>query len=175
MRDLTFLAEAHAQGWAAELRDLLLAMHTMALDWHAQGIRRFPEPARSAGLAQYFDLVRQGYAALPPLVAVPKRRGRRKQHPAKNLLDVLLRRADQILGFVEDTAQPFTNNQREQDLRMVKVQQKISGGFRSTAGATAFCLLRSYLATLRKQGQQAFAALRSIFDGALFPIAWGLE
>ena len=175
VRDRTFWAEAHAQPWAANLRDLLLAMHAAAQDWQARGVTRCPEPERSAGLAQSFVLVRHGYAALPPTTPVPKRRGRPKQPPAKNLVDVLLHRADQILGFGEDTAQPFTNNQREQDLRMVKIQQKVSGGFRSAAGATAFCALRSDLATLRKQGQCAFIALRPIFDGAVLPVAWGLE
>ena len=126
-------------------------------------------------LAQYFALVRQGYAALPPSAPVPKQRGRPKQHPAQNLLDVLLHRADQILGFVEDTAQPFTNNQCEQDIRMVKIHEKVAGGFRRAAGATAFCALRSYLATLRKQGHRACTVLRSLFHGALLPVAWGLE
>ena len=175
VRDLTFVAEAHAQPWAADLRDLLLRLHALAQDSQARGMTPIPEPERSAGLAQYFDLVRQGYASVPPSASVPKRRGRRKQHPAKNLLDVLLHRADQILGFVEDTAQPFTNNQREQDIRMIKIHEKVAGGFRSAAGATAFCALRSYLATLRKQGHRAFIALRSIFDGAVLPVAWGIE
>ena len=175
VRDLTFLAEAQAQPWAADLRDLLLAMHTAAQEWQGRGITRCPEPERSDWLAQYFALVRHGYATLPPPPPVPKRRGRPKQHPTKNLLDVLLHRADQILGFIEETAQPFTNNQREQDLRMVKIQQKVSGGFRSAAGATAFCALRSYLATLRKQGHRACTVLRSLFHGTLLPVAWGLE
>ena len=175
VRDLTFLAEAQAQPWAADLRDLLLAMHAAAQDWQARGVTRCPEPERSDWLAQYFALVRQGYAALPPSAPVPKQRGRPKQHPAQNLLDVLLHRADQILGFVEDTAQPFTNNQCEQDIRMVKIHEKVAGGFRRAAGATAFCALRSYLATLRKQGHRACTVLRSLFHGALLPVAWGLE
>jgi hypothetical protein len=175
VRDLAFLVEAYQQTWAAEMRDLLLAMHAAAQHWQARGISRIPDDERATWLIQYFGLLRQGYANLPPSDPIPKRRGKAKQHPAKNLLDVLLTRAEQILGFVEDTSEEFTNNQREQDIRMVKVQEKVSGGFRSAAGASAFCALRSYVATLRKQGHRAFAAIHSIFQGSLIPVAWGLE
>jgi len=60
---------------------------------------------------------------------------------------------------------PFTNNQGENDQRMTKVQQKISGCFRSFDGATAFCRCRSYISTRRKQGQSSSQALRLLFDG----------
>jgi transposase len=79
-------------------------------------------------VATYFERLTQGFAAqpLPAPEAIPKRRGRRKQTPAKNLLDDLLGRVDQILAFLDDLSLPFTNNQAERDLRMAKVQQKSS-------------------------------------------------
>ncbi len=89
--------------------------------------------------------------------------------PAKNLLDALLHQPEQVLAFVEDAAVPFTKGQAERDLRMVKVQQKISGTFRSAAGATAFCRLRSYLSTMRKQGYAMLPALNTVFLGRPFP------
>src|SRR5215472_14422676 len=124
-----------------------------------------PAKTREDWLAQYFQLLAQGYAAqAPPLPThAAKRRGRQRQSPAKNLLDALLHRAEQVLAFVEDSTVPFTNNQAERDLRMVKVQQKISGTFRSSAGATAFCRIRSYLSTMRKQGRSMLCALRAVF------------
>ncbi|GCE21083.1 IS66 family transposase [Dictyobacter kobayashii] len=105
----------------------------------------------------------------------PKRQGRKKQEASKNLLDALLKRADQVLGFLEDLSVPFTNNLAERDLRMVKVQQKISGTFRSDDGATAFCIIRSYLSTMRKQGRSMLAAIAAVFAGSPFPIAWATE
>ncbi len=97
--------------------------------------------------------------------AIPKQGGRPKQSAAKNLLDDLLRRADQVLAFLDDLSIPFTNNQPERDLRMVKVQQKIAGTFRSEVGATAFCHVRSYLSTMRKRGHIMLAALAAVFAG----------
>ena len=66
-----------------------------------------------------------------------------------------------------------TSNQAERDLRMVKVQQKISGTFRSEAGLTAFCRIRSYLSTMRKQGYAMLAALAAVFADKPLSIAWG--
>lgn len=86
----------------------------------------------------------------------------------------MLWRAEQVLAFLDDLSIPFTNNQAERDLRMVKVQQKIAGTFRSGAGLTAFCRLRSYVSTLRKQGHPAFKALLAVFAGNPLPAAWGV-
>ena len=77
-----------------------------------------------------------------------------------------------MLAFLDDLSIPFTNNLAERDLRMVKVQQKIAGTFRSEDGATAFCHIRSYLSTMRKQGRTMLTALAAVFAGAPLPIAW---
>jgi transposase len=174
LRELTFLEEQHQQEWAGHLKAVLLDMHAAAQEWRARGARQVPAWERDEWVAAYFERLAQGFAAQPspPPEEVPKRRGRRKQTPAKNLLDDLLQRADQVLAFLDDLSLPFTNNQAERDLRMVKVQQKISGTFRSEIGLTAFCRLRSYLSTMRKQEQGMLAALEAVCAGAPFPVAW---
>jgi transposase len=72
---------------------------------------------------------------------------------------------EQVLAFLDDLAIPFDNNQAERDLRRLKVQQKVSGAFRSAAGAAAFACIRGYVATLRKQGHALLAALQLVFAG----------
>jgi transposase len=174
VRDCVYVSEQEQQDWAAEMADLLLSMAKATDQWRRHGAHAVPAEERDAWVAQYFDLLASGFAAQPPPSAedVPKRRGRRKQSAAKNLLDELLRRAEQVLAFLDDLSIPFTNNQAERDLRMVKVQQKIAGTFRSEDGATAFCRIRSYLSTMRKQGHAMLAALAAVFVGQPMPIAW---
>jgi len=89
----------------------------------------------------------------------------RKKSKSYNLLLRLDERRDQVLRFLTEPWIPFDNNQAERDLRMGKLKQKISGCFRSDAGAAAFCRLRSYVSTMRKQGKQVLAALQAAVEG----------
>jgi transposase len=93
------------------------------------------------------------------------RRGRLPRSKARNLLERLRNFEDDVLRFMIEDEVPFSNNLAENDLRMTKVQQKISGCFRSWEGAKMFCRIRSYLSTCRKQGLSASAALRLLFEG----------
>ncbi len=93
------------------------------------------------------------------------RRGRLARSKARNLLERLRDFENDVLRFMVEDEVPFSNNQAENDLRMTKVQQKISGCFRSWEGAKMFCRIRSYLSTCRKQGLSASAALRLLFEG----------
>ncbi|MBW6519528.1 MAG: transposase, partial [Desulfoarculaceae bacterium] len=84
---------------------------------------------------------------------------------SRNLLERLRDYESDVLRFMDDDAVPFSNNQAENDLRTTKVQQKISGCFRSMDGAKIFCRIRSYLSTCRKHGLSASKALCLLFEG----------
>ena len=96
----------------------------------------------------------------------PENRSQRAQTKSRNLLERLIAFEEETLRFMAEEQTPFTNNQGERDLRMNKVQQKISGCFRTNRGAQDFCLIRSYLSTSRKQGVHPMEALRALFTGA---------
>ena len=93
-------------------------------------------------MACYEELLALGLAANPPPERPPGQKGRLKQSPARNLLERLWMGQDAVLAFLDDLAIPFDNNQAEQDLRMLKVQQKIAGSFRAQSGSEAFARIR---------------------------------
>jgi transposase len=171
LRELIYLHERHQQAWADELATLLVTAKELVDRARAAGQDHLDAVTR-ATLAAHFDhLLDQGHAANPslappPTAAAPKRRGRHKKTKAQNLLARLATRRQAVWAFVDDFAVPFDNNQAERDLRMMKVQQKISGGFRSPAGAATFARIRGYISTLRKQGLPVLRALRDIFAGS---------
>lgn len=178
LRDCLYVAEQEKQPWAQEMFDLLLNMAKAAEQWRSRDARAIPKEERENWIAQYFTVLVAGFAAHaaqapPESCTLPKKSGRKKQEASKNLLDALLKRAEQVLSFLNDLSVPFTNNLAERDLRMIKVQQKISGTFRSAEGATAFCIIRSYLSTMRKQGRSMLGAMAAVFAGSPFPVAWG--
>ena len=92
----------------------------------------------------------------------PNKRGKPKQHPTKNLYNRLYK--GKVLRFMGDFRVPFDNNQAERDIRMIKTQQKISGTFRTLQGAKVFCRIRSYLSTLKKQGQNVLFGIQAAIE-----------
>jgi transposase len=172
LRELTFLEEQYQQDWAKELKGLLLEMKAATEQARAQGERLLPRTAREPLIARYEALLAAGLAANPPPPRRVRRRGRIKQSPARNLLERLWLNQEEVLAFLHDLASPFDNNQAERDLRMLKVQQKVSGSFRSGGGAAAFARIRGYLSTLRKQGYALLAALEALFAGQPLYPAW---
>jgi transposase len=172
LRELTFVEEQYHQPWTKELKGLLLAMKAAVDQARTRGDQRLPDAERCAFVARYADLLAAGLAANAPPSPErrPGQRGRIKQSPARNLLERLWLGQDEVLGFLDDFRIPFDNNQAEQDLRMLKVQQKIAGSFRADTGSEAFARIRGYLSSMRKQGVALLAALQSVFSGQpLYP------
>ena len=168
LRELTFIEEQYQQSWASELTELLLTVNAAVDHAQEQGRQRLYGPERRRFAAEYRRIINAGLRANPPPPAPPgsrKKRGRKKQGKPRNLLLRLASRWRSVLAFMYDFRVPFTNNQAERDLRMMKVQQKISGTFRSADGAAAFCRTRSYISTIRKNGSNVIEALRTVFEG----------
>jgi len=118
---------------------------------------------------KYRELLKKADIECPEPTRSPKKgkRGRIKRSKSRNLLERLRDFENETLRFMETDYVPFTNNLGESDIRMTKVQQKISGCFRSMEGALIFCRVRGYLSTCRKQGVSSSQALSLLFDGKL--------
>lgn len=159
VRELTYFEElgAETKAWAAPLKELLLEMKADVERVSGAGGKQLAGDHLRSLTERYEHLVAAGLAAPPP-PAVPEPVCRQ----ARNLLLRLERRKAEVLLFLTDFAVPFENNQAERDLRMVKLQQKTSGCFRSEEGARRFCRIRSYVSTMRKQGRGVLSA----FEGA---------
>jgi transposase len=171
LRTLLFLLERYPQKWVQELHDLLLTIKEKveAAKEKMQTALSFRQT--NAFSKEYDLLIAKGLRANPPpneKSRRPGQRGRLKQSPARNFLLRLRDHKAAVLAFMYDFNVPFDNNQAERDLRMMKVKQKVSGGFRSISGAQNFCNIRGYLSTARKNGVNALAALRCAFVGSPF-------
>jgi transposase len=172
LRELTSLHEYFGQVWAGDFKQFLLAVKAQVDAAKAQGQTTLPPDQRAEIDQHYQQLVEQALAeTAPPPQGWPKgQRGRLKKTKARNLAERFDCQRSQILAFVDDFAVPFDNNLVERDIRMVKVQQKISGCFRSWSGAQAACLIRSYLSTMHKQGHAALTLLSALFAGHPLPL-----
>ena len=164
LRELAGMAEATGQAWPTQLADLLVEIHVAVQEAKARGATALA-PGNLAGYRDRYDvLVAEGKRLNPP----PPRTGKRGR-PALGPAGALLRRLDvyreDVLRFATDFRVSFDNNQAERDVRMVKLQQKISGGWRSETGATAFLAVRSYLSTARKHHHRALDVLAQLFAG----------
>jgi transposase len=168
LRELLFILERHGQWWAFQMSLLLTTILGQVQSVKAQGQTALAPEQRDAFEARYAAILEQGFEVNPmpiPLPDAPKKRGRPKRSPPRNLLERLRAQQAAVLGFMNDFEVPFDNNQAERDLRMMKLKQKISGCFRSDDGAKMFCRIRGYLSTLRKQDRNILNALIALFSG----------
>jgi len=166
LRELTFISERYKQQWANAMKDLLLEIKAQVDLARAQGKAVLPRATRQEYEARYLHLVEQGIAANPPPPRTKGTRGPLRGDDVRNLLRRLRDYQALILRFMHQFIVPFDNNLAEQDIRMMKVQQKIAGCFRTPEGTTIFCRLRRYLSTMRKQGVHLLTALHHVFLGS---------
>jgi transposase len=170
LRELTYLLEEQGQAWAGDMIELLT--HASHLDNVncADGRtpnydgRKYQNQVRD--LRHLYDaILAQGQEANPMALSTGKR-GRPKQSKATNLIGRLRDYSDDVWRFMTQANVPFTNNLAEQTVRMPKVKQKVSGCFRTLHGAQTYCVIRSYCATMHKQGANIFESLAAAFKGA---------
>ena len=167
LRELKYLQDQYGQKWAGAMRAVLIEMKTGVEAARAEGKTALPPEVLLRFQTQYDALLAQGETANPALVSEgTPRKGRPKQTPARNLLNRLRGYRAETLAFLTDFSVPFDNNRAERDVRMMKVQQKISGGFRAASGAKAFCRVRGYLVSAQNRSHPLLEALRQVFLGA---------
>ncbi len=163
LRELEWAAEQEKQSWARSLKDLLKgASHTKNLSAGC------PDPQTAHEFRErYRKILAEAETECPPPDKNDRngKRGRLKRSKSRNLLERLREHEHGVLMFLDDPRVPFSNNQAENDLRMTKVHQKISGCFRSQEGAAIFCRIRGFLSTCRKNGVCATQALKDLFRG----------
>ncbi len=169
LRELNGISENYQHTWSSELHGLLLEIKQ-----EVDAARAHSCSLGSSKIAdfeaRYFQILESGLNEIPPPV-IPEsteKRGRKKQSKAKNLLDRCMDFPHEILAFMYNFSIPFTNNLAERDIRMAKLQQKISGTFRSEEGAAAFCRIRGYLSTVKKNDQPVLDSLVGVFQGNPF-------
>jgi len=166
LRELIGVAETYpGLPWPTQLITLLCEANAAAQAARAAGFAALPGPMVEDFFARYDALLAEAARYHPRRTGPPGRRGRVKQSPAYNLGVRLREHRHAVLRFLTDLRVPFDNNQAERDIRMPKLKQKVSGGFRSEAGAHAFATIRSYLSTLRKQSINTYQALVMTFHG----------
>jgi transposase len=162
LRELKALIEIEKEDWAAKMQRLLRRA------CHAANLARERGVPLKPGLIALIERCYDGILAnglafheAQPTLAKAKRRGRQPRRVGHNLLLRLSTRKQDVLRFLTDPSVPFTNNLAERDGRMMKLRQKISGGFRAENGAKDFAVIRSVLSTARKQGWNMLRTLTS--------------
>ena len=165
LRELIRVWEQDKQKWAKRMKELLEVMNNAVND--AGGLLGSIESKKYRH--KYRAILKKAEAECPPPDEIQRegKRGRMKRSKARNLLERLGDFENDVLRFLDNKIVPFTNNLGENDIRMTKVQQKISGCFRSMDGAKIFCRVRSYLSTCRKQEMNSSNALDVLFRGEL--------
>ncbi|VAX09508.1 Mobile element protein, partial [hydrothermal vent metagenome] len=165
LRELTRAHEQDGYAWAGKMKTLLEEINQQVIQAGGSLDTSTAEVVRK----RYRKCLKQAETDCPPPNENQRhgKRGRIKRSKARNLLERLTNYENDVLRFMENSAVPFTNNMGERDIRMTKVQQKISGCFRSRDGSKIFCRVRGYLSSCRKHGLSSSQAMTILFDGKL--------
>jgi len=163
LRELEYAHEEDKQEWAFVMKNFLIETNNAVNK--AGGNLDGAETDKYR--RRYRSILLEGEKECPLPEKEKGKRGRQKKSKSRNLLERLRDYEEDVLIFMQNKIVPFSNNQAENDIRMTKVQQKISGCFRAMEGAKIFCRVRSYLSTARKNSIGSLQAMRMLFMGSL--------
>jgi transposase len=160
LRELKGVIENSGEKWAERMHEFLLRVKKLVDDLGGC----LDETSLKVLRKEYSSIIKKGEKECPEIVKPPGKRGRGKQTKARNLLLRLKEHMDSVLRFTTDESIPFTNNEAERSVRMLKVHEKVSGCFRSFVGAIEFCMIRSYLMTCKRHNIGPFEAMELLFE-----------
>lgn len=166
VRELQGVLEHFGQEWAGQMIDLLLDAKEAVEAARARGAKRLDAKTLHSIRVRYGKLVQKGWAANEQPSEAAE--GKWYQNKATNLLERLDSYRDDVMRFAVDFNVRWDNNQAERDIRMTKLQQKISGSWRTKTGADDFCAIRSYVSTMKKHGIDVLDGLHQLFEGGVW-------
>jgi transposase len=165
LREMKYVSEEMGQTWSSEMSELLRKGLKEKTEKEIPDAKEYEEYEKS-----YMEILRKGKEEQPPPPPKPEgQRGRKKKSTSENLLERMERYREYVLAFLKKEEVPFTNNQAERDIRMVKVKMKVSGGFRTQDEACIFARIRTAISTFQKQGKRIFDELKGVFMGTTSP------
>jgi transposase len=168
LRDLTFCAEVEKSEVAGKLKQLLLDIYKKVEQAKDVGKQRLSKTTIQYWTTKFSNLVKEGLLCHPVAEKKATQQGIVKKSKTQNMLLRFRDYQEEVIGFMKNFTIPFGNNLAEQAIRMMKVKQKISGGFRSEQGAKDFADIRSYIATMKKQNHSILDALAAVINGSPF-------
>ncbi len=163
LRDLTFIVDSNGYPWARNMKRLL-----QETCFKVSGCedKQLDEQAYANLQKRYRNILTRGGKQLPPIPPKPSgKRGKIAKSDAHNLWERLKKHEKAVLLFARKSEVAFTNNRAEQDLRMAKVKQKVSGCFRNARYAQAYCRISSYLQTMANKGYNPLLAIQMALAG----------
>lgn len=169
LRELTFIFDSNQYKWAKAMKHLLQAA---CCKISKSKSKKLTKKAYKNLQKRYRTILTCGKKEMPIIPTKSKNKnGKIAKSDAHNLWDRLKKHEDSVLRFAHDPHVPFTNNRAEQDLRMAKVKQKVSGCFRSEIYAKAYCRISSYLQTMANKGINPLIAIQMALNGEMCGIA----
>lgn len=164
LRELQAIIEQdpERQSWTSKIDTLLRALHATVQEAKATGEQSLDPWTLACYRAAYEQIIAIGHQQNPTPTKRTGKRGPIGRSTSANLLRRLDEQREEVLRFAQDFEVPFDNNLAERDIRMTKIQQKISGCWRTTTGAGRFLALRAYISTTRKQGRDTIDALAQL-------------